>query len=55
MGKSKLIIIKGFYTNLSESDITNILIDDFHIFETYFPEFLKDGFLGSKYDPGRFF
>ena len=32
MRKSKFIIIKGFYTNLSESNIENILIENFHRF-----------------------
>ena len=29
---SKSIFIDGFYTNLSESDFGNILIDNFHRF-----------------------
>ena len=32
MRKSKFIIIKGFYTNLSEFDIENILLENFHRF-----------------------
>ena len=32
MRKSKFIIIKGFYTNLSEFDIENILLENVHRF-----------------------
>ena len=34
MRKSKFIIIKGFYTNLSEFDIENILIEN-SVFDSY--------------------
>ena len=35
MRKSKSIFIEGFYTNLSESDIENIFIDNFHGFVNF--------------------